>query len=142
LSFETTAIMGASWPGKTSLFNAISGRTGNHNNNTVPLVLDEGDIRFGDHSLNSSTRKIIQDHIAYVAQFDTLHEASTPREAIYYFSARLRLPKDTSEDDIRSLIKHTLHALMLDQCADTVIGGGLIKGMNQWRTEEKNKYRS
>ena len=129
MSFETTAIMGASWPGKTSLFNAISGRTGNHNNNTVTLVLDEGDIRFGDHSLNSSTRKIIQDHIAYVAQFDTLHEASTPREAIYYFSARLRLPKDTSEDDIRSLIKHTLHALMLDQCADTVIRGDLTKGM-------------
>jgi len=92
-------------------------------------VLDEGDIRFGDHSINSSTRKIIQDHIvAYVAQFDTLHEASTPREAIY-FSARLRLPNDTSEDDIRSLINHTLHELMLDQCADTVIRGDLTKGI-------------
>jgi ABC-type transport system involved in cytochrome bd biosynthesis fused ATPase/permease subunit len=44
-------LWGASGPGKTSLFNAISGRTGNHNNNTGPLVLDEGDIRFGDHSL-------------------------------------------------------------------------------------------
>lgn len=128
LPFETTAIMGASGSGKTSLFNAISGRTGNRNNNTGPLLL-EGDIRFGDHRLNSSTRKIIQDHIAFVAQFDTLHEASTPREAIY-FSARLRLPKDTSEDEIRSLVNHTLHALMLDQCADTIIGGGLIKGIS------------
>ena len=136
--------MGASWPGKTSLFNAISGRTGNHNNNTVPLVVMEGDIRFGDHSF-----KILLLEKSFKIKLHTLHslirfmkQALTPREAIY-FSARLRLvPNDTSEDDIRSLIKHTLHALMLDQCADTVIGGGLIKGMNQWRTEEKNKYRS
>ena len=127
LPFETTAIMGASGSGKTSLFNAISGRTGNRNN-TGPLML-EADIRFGDHRLHSATQKVIQDHIAYVAQFDTLHEASTPREVIY-FSARLRLPKDTSEDEIRSLVNHTLHALMLDQCADTIIGGGLIKGIS------------
>jgi len=113
LPFETTAIMAASGSGKTSLlFNAMSRRTGNHNNNTGTLVVLEGDIRFGDHSLKiSSTRKIIQDHITYVTQFDTLHEASTPLEAIY-FSAKLRLPKDTSEDDIRSLVNHTLHALI------------------------------
>mmetsp|Transcript_7563 Transcript_7563/g.11006 ORF Transcript_7563/g.11006 Transcript_7563/m.11006 type:complete len:612 (+) Transcript_7563:173-2008(+) len=123
LPFETTAIMGASGSGKTSLFNAISGRIG-----SGPLAL-EGDIRFGDHPLNASTRKAIQDHIAYVAQFDTLHEPSTPREAIF-FSARLRLPKETSDEKIHSIVDNALHALMLDKCADTIIGGGLIKGIS------------
>jgi ABC-type molybdate transport system ATPase subunit len=68
LSFETTAIMGSSGSGKTSLFNAISGRTGNHNNNTVPLVVMEGDIRFGDHSF-----KILLLEKSFKIKLHTLH---------------------------------------------------------------------
>lgn len=126
LKNETTAIMGASGSGKTSLFNAISGRISN--SKTGPLALN-GDIRFGPYQMNDSNRSNIQDQIAYVAQFDTLHEASTPREAIT-FSARLRLPKETKRQDIDNLVNNTLHALMLDKCADTMIGGELIKGIS------------
>ena len=124
LKNETTAIMGASGSGKTSLFNAISGRVSKNG----PLELS-GDIRFGKYQMNDTNRSILQDHIAYVAQFDTLHEASTPREAIA-FSARLRLPKETKREEIDSLVDNALHALMLDKCADTMIGGTINKGIS------------
>lgn len=47
----------------------------------------------------------------------------TPREAIR-FSARLRLDKSKTDEDIDLIVNDILDSLGLNKCADTLIGGG------------------
>lgn len=122
LPLETTAIMGASGAGKTSLFNALSGRTG-------PKLRLEGEIRFGNTIIDDSNVGIYQKKLAFVAQEDVLNETSTPREVIR-FSARLRLPKATTNEEIDELVSDYLTNLGLDKCADSEIGGTIKKGIS------------
>lgn len=67
--------------------------------------------------------------IAFVAQDESLQVTATPREAIA-FSARLRLPRSTSDHAIKKLTKRMLTELGLNDCADTIIGGLLVKGLS------------
>lgn len=67
--------------------------------------------------------------IAFVAQDESLQMTATPREAIA-FSARLRLPRGTSDPAIEKLTKRMLTELGLDDCADTIIGSALVKGLS------------
>ncbi len=53
----------------------------------------------------------------------------TPREALE-FSAQLRLPNTVAVEDIRFIVSRTLAELGLESCADTMVGGGLIKGLS------------
>jgi len=68
-------------------------------------------------------------NIAYVMQDDTLMAPSTPREALV-FSATLRLPPNTSREDVHELVDALIEELGLQSCADTMIGGALIKGIS------------
>jgi ABC-type multidrug transport system ATPase subunit len=70
-----------------------------------------------------------REHIAYVMQEDALMPTATPREALE-FSARMRLPSSTSDSDIRAQVDALLTDLGLDDCADTLIGGAMIKGIS------------
>lgn len=54
---------------------------------------------------------------------------ATPREAIR-FSAKLRLPRDTKESQLDKLTERMLTELGLTACADTIVGGELIKGIS------------
>ena len=74
---------------------------------------------------NAGMRKTI----AFVAQDDTLQSTSTPREAIR-FSAKLRLPKGTSDEQLDELTEIMLEELGLADCGDTLIGGPLVKGIS------------
>ena len=62
-------------------------------------------------------------------QDDALMATATPREALT-FSANLRLPADTGAEVIQQLVDRLLKDLGLDNCADTMIGGALIKGIS------------
>ena len=68
-------------------------------------------------------------NIAYVMQDDALMATSTPREALR-FSAAMRLPASTSHEQIETLVTRTLNDLGLNDCADVMIGGALIKGIS------------
>ena len=46
------------------------------------------------------------------------------------FSAKLRLPRTTSDEEIEELVDKKLKALGLESAADTIIGGGLKKGIS------------
>jgi ABC-type multidrug transport system ATPase subunit len=63
---------------------------------------------------------------AFVEQDDSLHIASTPRQALT-FSARLRLPKKTTDDEITQIVERLIDDLGLRSFCDTVIGGGFLK---------------
>lgn len=120
---KATAIMGPSGSGKTSLLNILAGRMSTHDKLVV-----EADMRLDSIKLNptsSKTRRLM----AFVAQDDSLQESATPREAIK-FSAKLRLPKSTSDEEIDHLTCRMLRELGLEGCADTVVGGPLLKGIS------------
>jgi ABC-type multidrug transport system ATPase subunit len=71
----------------------------------------------------------VRQMIAFVAQDDSLQVTATPREAIL-FSAKLRLPRSTTEFQLRKLTSRMLIELGLVGCADTIVGGALIKGIS------------
>jgi ABC-type multidrug transport system ATPase subunit len=68
-------------------------------------------------------------HIAYVMQDDFVLATATPREALT-FSARLRLPASWTEEAIQKKVETLIQNLGIESCADTMIGGALIKGIS------------
>jgi ABC-type multidrug transport system ATPase subunit len=88
----------------------------------------ESDVRLNNYTVDPTDINVRQ-HIAFVAQDDSLQPTSTPRESIY-FSAKLRLPRSTPEKDLVNLTNRMLEELGLTHCADTVVGGPLLKGIS------------
>jgi ABC-type multidrug transport system ATPase subunit len=142
---EICAVMGPSGSGKSSLLNVLAGRS-----TSIGDVHVEGmvihfscsfmvaefilllrclrffQIKVGGISVNPvSYRK----NIAYVMQDDFLMPTATPREA-FGFSARLRLPSFWTEEKIKIKVESLLQALGIQDCADTIVGGEMIKGLS------------
>jgi ABC-type multidrug transport system ATPase subunit len=120
---ETTAIMGASGAGKSSLLNLLSGRA-----RTSGRLRIDADVRLDNYTVDPTDIKV-RKSIAFVAQDDSLQHTATPREAIK-FSAKLRLPRSTTDASIDKLVNRMLKELGLSACADTIVGGPLIKGIS------------
>lgn len=115
--------MGPSGAGKTSLLNILAGRASSHGSLTI-----ESDVRLDGKSIdptNPNNRKLV----AFVAQDDSLPASTTPREAIK-FSAKLRLPNSTTDGEIDHITERMLKELGLQSCADTYVGGPLLKGLS------------
>ena len=115
--------MGPSGAGKTSLLNILAGRS--QTNSTITV---ESDIRMNEFAVNP-THIQVRKQIAFVAQDDSLTFTASPREAIR-FSAKLRLPRITTDEEIDELVDKMLKELGLQDCAETMIGGDLIKGIS------------
>lgn len=116
-SGEVIAIMGGSGAGKSSLLNILSGR--------VAKGCIEGTVM-----LNGKRRpKNWVELVGYVEQEDLLVSHSTVREAVT-FSARLRLPKTTSEKEIHDRVEDTIKSLGLEGCANNRIGGTFTRGIS------------
>jgi ABC-type multidrug transport system ATPase subunit len=88
----------------------------------------KSDVRLNNFSVDPTNIKV-RKNIAFVAQDDSLQATATPREAIY-FSAKLRLPRATPEKNLIKLVNKMLHELGLEHCADTYVGGALVKGIS------------
>ena len=104
--------------------NILAGRS--HNSKIISI---ESTIQLDGVPVNPGSNMTIRKQIAFVEQHDTLHIAATPRESIL-FSARLRLPESTSLQKLEELTEIMITELNLESCADTVIGGELIKGIS------------
>ena len=115
--------MGPSGAGKTSLLNILAGRASSHGRVTI-----EADLRLNNYSVDTTILEVRQ-QIAFVAQDDSLQVTSTPREAIR-FSAKLRLPRATTDEQLDTLTQRMLDELGLHDCADTYVGGALLKGIS------------
>ena len=111
------------YPGKTSLLNILAGRARSHGRVSIT-----SDVRLNNYAVDP-TNLAVRKGIAFVAQDDSLQVTSTPREAIR-FSAKLRLPRNTPETQIEVLVERMLSELGLTSCADTIVGGALIKGIS------------
>jgi ABC-type multidrug transport system ATPase subunit len=120
---EITAIMGPSGAGKTSLLNILAGRARSKGALTI-----SSDVRLNNYAVDPTSLEV-RKQIAFVAQDDSLQATATPREAIR-FSAKLRLPRSTTEIELDTLTNKMLEALGLNHCADTCIGGPLLKGIS------------
>jgi ABC transport system ATP-binding/permease protein len=107
---ELAGLMGPSGAGKTTLMTALNGY----------LPPSAGRILFNGQDLYASF-----DHfrlgIGYVPQDDILHGELTVAEALY-FTARLRLPSDTSDEEIRRRIDGVLEQLHIAHIRDSIIG--------------------
>ncbi|CDW81306.1 abc transporter family protein [Stylonychia lemnae] len=116
---EMIAIMGASGSGKTSLLNVLAQR----------LALSPGSVLSGEVKCNNRDLDVTDFGKigAFVQQDDILIETMTPRES-FVFAAKLR----TSLDDYSILVKvgQIISRLGLEQCADTRIGGVMLKGIS------------
>jgi len=120
---EITAIMGPSGSGKTSLLNILSGRARTRGKITI-----DADVKLDNKKINPLDIDV-RKKIAFVSQEESLTPTDTPREAIM-FSARLRLPRSTGNIEIQKLANMIVEELGLEDCADTIIGGGLVKGIS------------
>jgi ABC-type multidrug transport system ATPase subunit len=92
-----------------------------------PITIN-ADIRLDNFTFDPTRIEIRRD-IAFVANDNSLLVTSTPREAIH-FSAKLRLSRETSKEAIISITERVITELGLTTCADTMIGGSLIKGIS------------
>jgi ABC-type multidrug transport system ATPase subunit len=108
---------------KTSLLNILAGRASSRGAVTI-----QADVRLNNYSVDP-TNIYVRKQIAFVAQDDSLQVTSTPRESIR-FSAKLRLPRTTTEEDLDKLTQRMITELGLTSCADTIVGGALIKGIS------------
>lgn len=117
------AIMGPSGSGKSSLLNVLAGRS-----SSVPSA-----------GINVSNKVFVggemvqpvefRRNIAYVMQDDALMGTATPREALK-FSANLRLDAEFTETEVDTLVEEMLTSLGITDCADTMIGNAMIKGIS------------
>lgn len=114
-SGSLTAIIGSSGSGKTSLLNSMAGRM------SLSRATVSGATTFNGNTDIESVRS------AYVMQEDVLIPTLTVRETLRY-SADLRLPPPTTQEERRAIVEQVILELGLKECADTRIGTTAHKG--------------
>jgi ABC-type multidrug transport system ATPase subunit len=106
---EFVALVGGSGTGKTSLLHALNG--------FAPA--DEGSVFYNGLSLYQNAA-LFRSVLGYVPQDDIVHLELTPERTLYY-AAKLRLPVDTSDQEIRSRIDEVLNEVGLNERRNTEI---------------------
>lgn len=115
---ELVGVMGPSGAGKTTLLHALNGYA-------RPLA---GSVLYNGMDLYSSY-DLFRMQLGYVPQDDIMHRELTVRQALYY-SARLRLPADTSDTELHTRIDTVLADLGLAGLDGARIGTPERKGIS------------
>jgi len=102
---EFIALIGASGSGKTTLLKCLAG-VKDPSSGQVLVGADPVDLRLTD--------------VGYVPQTDVLHDRLTVRETLTY-TARLRLPSDTSRAECAVAVEEVLEELRLGEHAETFV---------------------
>lgn len=116
---QVVGILGPSGCGKTTLLSSITGSA---------IDLGSSAVLEGSVLINGEPCKAHQ--VAYVPQTDCLIPTLTVRECIKY-SALLRLPTETSPDEINIRVENVLIELGIQHLGDSQVGGsGKIRGVS------------
>lgn len=107
---EFAIIFGASGSGKSTLVDALSGRR----------PASAGSVLYNGLDLHSYF-EAFRSSIGYVPQQDIVHRRITVGRALAY-TARLRLPEDTSQREIEHRVSHVLKRVGLSDKANVPIG--------------------
>lgn len=113
---ELLAMLGPSGSGKTTLVTALAGRLNGKLSGTVSYN--------GDPFTSSVKRKT-----GFVTQDDVLYPHLTVMETLTY-TALLRLPKELTRKEKMEQAETVVSDLGLTRCCNSVIGGGLIRGIS------------
>jgi ABC-type multidrug transport system ATPase subunit len=103
--------------------NILAGRASSRGTVTI-----NADVRLNNYAVDPMNI-LVRHQIAFVAHDDSLQATSTPRESIR-FSAKLRLSRKILDHDLDELTERMITELGLTTCADTIVGGLLIKGLS------------
>jgi ABC-type multidrug transport system ATPase subunit/pSer/pThr/pTyr-binding forkhead associated (FHA) protein len=112
---ELTGIVGEAGSGKSTLMRILAGA----------MRPSAGRVTLDGEAL---AHRLVD--VGYVAQENVLHRELTAREALTY-RARLRLPEDTTADEITAAVERVLRDLDMHTHADIRIGGGLSGGQQR-----------
>lgn len=121
-----TALMGPSGSGKTTLMDILANRKYSGN--------VSGDVRFGGSKVSKSVLRTL---CGYVEQFDTLIGELTVKQMLMY-TAELKLPTTATRQEKEARVSEVLLKLGLDDCADTVIGNQLKRGISGGQAKRVN----
>lgn len=99
---EFIALMGPSGCGKSTLLKALNG-------DSPPT---KGSVKVFDLDMNEHF-EMIKHIIGYVPQENIVHEELTVNQSLYY-SAKIRLPEDITEEEIQLRISEVLKSLKID----------------------------
>ena len=97
------AFVGGSGAGKTTLLDALNG--------TRPAR--QGHVLYNGQDYYA-TRATFSTQLGYVPQFDVIHKNLTVERALYY-AAKLRLPDDTTNQQIEERLKEVMDAVNITQ---------------------------
>jgi pSer/pThr/pTyr-binding forkhead associated (FHA) protein/ABC-type multidrug transport system ATPase subunit len=123
---EFIGLMGPSGAGKTTLMMALNGY----------LVPSAGRSLINDLDLYAHYNSF-RGNIGYVPQDDIIHPELTVFESLYY-TAKLRLPPDTTDAEILSIIERTLSDLGILETKNVLIGSPLKKGISGGQRKRVN----
>jgi ABC-type multidrug transport system ATPase subunit/pSer/pThr/pTyr-binding forkhead associated (FHA) protein/ABC-type multidrug transport system permease subunit len=123
---ELVGLMGPSGAGKSTLISALNGYQ-------APTT---GSITINGRDLYENYDEF-RGMIGYVPQDDIMHADLTVAEALY-FSARLRLPTDYTDDEIRKRIAKVLADLGLQGTETTRIGNAERRGISGGQRKRVN----
>jgi ABC-type multidrug transport system ATPase subunit/ABC-type polysaccharide/polyol phosphate export permease len=123
---EFIGLMGPSGAGKTTLMMALNGY----------LVPSSGRSLINDLDLYANYNSF-RGNIGYVPQDDIIHPELSVYESLYY-TAKLRLPPDTSDREIEPLIDRILQDLGILETKHVLIGSPLKKGISGGQRKRVN----
>lgn len=123
---EFVGLMGPSGAGKSTLIAALNGY----------MPPSQGTVQINGQDLYGDAGNF-KGMIGYVPQDDIMHSDLTVFEALYY-TARLRLPTDYSEEELRKRISRVLGELGLQGTEDTRIGNAERRGISGGQRKRVN----
>ena len=123
---EFVGLIGPSGSGKTTLMNIINGY----------VSPTDGQVLVNSTSLHSNY-DLFRGNIGFVPQDDIIHRELTVYQSLFY-SAKLRLPNDTTNEEIESIVIQIMEKLGIMQTKDTLIGSPEKKGISGGQRKRVN----
>ncbi len=123
---ELVAVMGPSGAGKSTLLSIVNGQA----------IPSKGQVIIGGLDLHDHF-DLFRGRIGFVPQDDILHADLTVWQALWY-AARLRLPADTTAEEIATRIRDVIAQLGLEGTENTRIGDQRKRGISGGQRKRVN----